>query len=66
MIKIDKVDAKDVFDDNNKGFKWGYELNEYDEEGDLLENITVEWFKTKVKRDTEVKKQETELIKGGI
>ena len=62
MLRIDKVNARDILGHDNNGFRFGYEINEYDAGGDFVRNLTVEWFRTKRTRDAEAKKQEAVTI----
>ena len=55
-IKVEKVKASDVFDDDNGGLKFGLEINVYNE-GDWVETENVEWYKTAKERDKHYAKE---------
>jgi hypothetical protein len=56
-MKVILVDALDVFDDDNKGFRFGLEQTNM---GDY-----VEWFKTEKERETEIKKHKMIIVSQG-
>jgi hypothetical protein len=56
-LKVFKVNAGDVFDDDNNGLKYGLE-----EAGDAAGYV--EWFKTKAERDKVIKKNNMKVIGG--